>query len=79
MSLKEGELPRAVFPPAKFITNFLQNNSLMASEVKFQNFQVLLKEIDIYEKYMFLLLENGFEDWESLKEIKKEMLLEIGK
>jgi hypothetical protein len=50
----------------------------MASEVKFQNFQVLLKEIEIYEKYMFLLLENGFEDWDSLKEIRNEMLLEIG-
>ena len=50
----------------------------MASEVKFQNFQILLKEIGIYEKYMFLLLENGFEDWESLKELNPKILLEIG-
>lgn len=41
---------------------------------KFKHFQTLMKELRLYEKYMPILMENGFDEWDSLQELNEGIL-----
>ena len=47
-------------------------------ESRYNQFQILLKELDLYSINFPILLQNGFEDWESISALTPELLQEIG-
>jgi hypothetical protein len=46
--------------------------------MKFEQFQSLLKDLELYDTYFSTLQENGFDDWESVSGLNAEILQELG-
>lgn len=45
---------------------------------QYKRFEALLQELELYENYFPVLLENGFDDWEALTYLNEPTLAEIG-